>query len=79
MSTLEHKVLKNKKLEKDLILKITKSEAAERIFVEFASKDGKMRLQRSFQDNYLGRRDAAVFESMFKNLDELKAHFKRGK
>jgi hypothetical protein len=76
MSTLEIKVLRKKKLDKELSLKVTKNEASERIFVEFSSKDGKMVLQRSFQDTYHGRLDADSFGESIKSIDELSAHFK---
>jgi hypothetical protein len=77
MSLLDTKVLKKKKLDKDLNLKVSKNEASERIFVEFSSKDGKLVLQRSFQDTYLGRAEADRFEDTFKSIDDLKTYFKR--
>jgi len=79
MSTLEHKVLKKKNLGKELTLKITKSEAAERIYVQFASKDGKLLLERNFQDTFYGRQDVAKFESSIKSIEDLKSYFNRGK
>ena len=75
MSLLDAKVLKKKKLDKDLNLKVTRNEANERIFVEFSSKDGKLVLQKSFQDTYQGRTDAKTFEEAFKSLDDLKKYF----
>ncbi len=77
MSLLDIKVLKKKKLDKDLNLKVTKNEASERIFVEFSSKDGKLVLQRSFQDTYMGRMEADRFQDTFKSIDDLKTYFKR--
>lgn len=75
MSLLDTKVLKKKKLDKDLNLKVTRNEGSERIFVEFSSKDGKLVLQKSFQDTYMGRTDAKMFEEAFKSLDDLKKYF----
>jgi hypothetical protein len=79
MSTLDHKVLKKKNLGKELTLKITKSEAAERIFVQFASKDGKLLLERNFQDTFYGRQDAEKFEDTIKSVEDLQAYFNRRK
>lgn len=76
MSLLDLKVLKKKKLDKDLNLKVSKNDSSERIFVEFSSKDGKLVLQKSFQDTYLGRQAAEKFEETFKTIEELKSHFK---
>lgn len=76
--SIETKVIKEKKLDKErLFLKVSKNEAAERIFVEFSSSDGKIVLQRSFQDTYYGREEAKAFEKKFKSLDSLRSHFKR--
>ena len=75
MSLLDTKVLKKKKLD-NITLKVSRNEANERIFVEFSSKDGKLVVQKSFQDTYSGRQEAAKFEERFKTFDDLKAHFK---
>jgi hypothetical protein len=75
MSLLDVKVLRKKKVDKDLNVKVSQNEASERIFVEFSSKDGKLVVQRSFQDTYLGRKDAAAFEESFKSFDDFRAHF----
>lgn len=76
MASLDLKVLKKKKIDKELTLKVSRNESSERIFVEFSSKDGKIVLQKSFQDNFYGHRDAEVFENSIKNIDALKAYFK---
>jgi len=75
MAILETKVLKKKKLDKELNLKISKNEASERIFIEFSSKDGKLIVQKSFQDTYYGRKAADGFENQFQTIDDLKAYF----
>lgn len=76
MASLDIKVLRKKKLDKELNLKVYKNEASERIFVEFSSKDGKLVLQKNFQDTYYGRKDAEEFEEKFKSIEELKTYFK---
>lgn len=75
MVSLEYKLVKQKKLGKELLLKVLVNESAERIHVEFSSKDGKMILQKSFQNNFNGKNEAKKFEKAFKNIKELKKHF----
>lgn len=73
---LDNKVLKGKQLEGGLTLKVMKNSSSERIFVEFSSPDGKLVVQRSYQDNLNGRTQAEKFEGSFKSLDDLKKYFK---
>jgi len=75
MGSLDYKVIRKKKLDKELSLKVSKNEAAEKILVEFSSKDGRMILQRSFQDNFYGNQEAEVFEKSMKSINDLKKHF----
>lgn len=77
MSLLDVKVLKKRKLDKDLNLKVSRNEASERIFVEFSSKDGKLIVQKSFQDTYYGRLEADKFEENFRSLEDLKNYLTR--
>lgn len=77
MSGLDNKVVRKKKLDKELTLKVLKHEAAERIFVEFSSRDGKLILQKSFQDNFRGNKEAVEFENSLKSIDDLKEYFRR--
>ena len=76
MASLDLKVLRKKKLDKELNLKVYKNEASERIFVEFSSKDGRLILQKNFQDTYLGRKQVEEFESKIKNIDDLKTYLR---
>lgn len=75
MSLLETKVVRKKKLDKDLTVRVLRNEAAERIYVEFSSKDGKIVLQKSFQDNFRGKLEAESFEGAFQTIGDLKKHF----
>lgn len=75
MPILENKVLKKKKIDKDLNLKITRNDAAERLFIEFSSKDNKLVMQKSFQNNYHGRLEADAFENSFQSFDQFKQYF----
>lgn len=76
MGNLEYKVVKKKKIDKEMTLRVLVNNAAERILVEFSSKDGKIILQKSFQDNFYGREQAKAFEGTLKSINELKAHFR---
>lgn len=76
MGNLEYKVVKKKKIDKELTLRVLINHAAERILVEFSSKDGKIVLQKSFQDNYYGKEEAKAFETTIKSISELKSHFR---
>lgn len=75
MSGLENKVIRKKKLDKELTMRVLRNELSERIFVEFTSKDGKLVLQKSFQDNHYGQKEAKIFEESLKSIDDLKAYF----
>lgn len=75
MSNLETKILKKKNIDKELIVKVLRNTASERIFVEFASKDGKLKVHKSFQDNYYGREDAKKFESSIGSIEDLRNYF----
>lgn len=76
MGNLEYKVVRKKKIDKELNLRVLVNNAAERIIVEFSSKDGKIILQKNYQDNYYGREEAKVFEDSMKSIADLKARFK---
>lgn len=69
---MEHKVLKQKKIDKDLNLKVTEDQYASRIHVEFSSDDRKFVLQRCFQKTYFGQIEVEKFSKSLKNLQELK-------
>lgn len=75
MSSLESKVLKKKKVDNELTVKVTKNEAAGRIFVEFSAESSKLVLQKSFQNTYAGFKEAEDFEDSIKSIEELKSYF----
>jgi hypothetical protein len=79
MTSLDKKVLKKKKLDKELNLKVSRNESNERIYVEFSSKDGKLFLERNFQDTYYGRLEAGAFEESFKDMEDFKSYFDKRK
>jgi hypothetical protein len=69
------KILKNKKLDKELTLKMSQNLMSGRIFVEFASENGRMVLQKSFQNTYDGNKEAQEFSKKFKSIKDLKKYF----
>jgi len=75
LANYDSKVLKKKKIDKELNLKVTQNEMSGRIFVEFSSEDGKMITQKSFQNTYDGKKDSELFQKRFKSINDLKKHF----
>jgi hypothetical protein len=75
MANFENKILKKKKLGKEVTLKISQNEMSGRIFVEFSSEDGKLVVQKSFQNTYEGNKEAQSFSKTIKNMDGLRKHF----
>lgn len=78
----ENKILKKKKLDKDLNLSMEQNERNGRIYVEFSTEDGRIRLQKTFQDTFDGNRDAKSFSKSIKSMKDLKKYFgldKKGK
>ena len=71
----ENKILKNSQISKGLTLKIIQNDMTDRILVEFKSEDGKLVLQKSFQNTVLGRMESEKFESKIKSLRDLKIYF----
>ena len=68
---MEYKVVKQKKLDKELNLKISEDQYMSRIYVEFSSDDRKLILQRSFQNTFAGQQEMQEFSKSLKNLKDL--------
>lgn len=75
MSSIEYRVLNNKKVDKETNLKVSKNDALNRIAVEFSSDVTKIVLQKSFQDTYEGRLAAEEFQKTIKSTNDLKKYF----
>lgn len=71
----DNKVLKKKKLDNEASLKVTQNEMSGRIFVDFYSEDGRLKVQKSFQDTFEGRKDAEKFQKKIKSIKDLKKYF----
>ena len=75
MANFENKILKKKNLDKETNLKISQNEMSGRIFVEFSSEDGKLILQKSFQNTYEGNKEAKTFAKTIKSIKDLRKYF----
>lgn len=71
----DFKLIKEKKLDKETTLKISKNLMSGRIFVEFSSENPKLTLQKNFQDSFDGRTKSESFAKSIKNTEQLKEYF----
>lgn len=71
----ENKVIKTKKLGKNVILQISENEYSNRILVDFYTIDGKLKVQKTFQNNFEGKKEANKFQKKFKSLNDLRKYF----
>lgn len=70
----QNRVLKEKKLGKDAIMKVSVNEINRRIFVDFSSVDGRFKVQKTFQNTFEGEKEAKEFQKRFKTLNDLKKY-----
>lgn len=70
-----NKVVRTKKLGKDAQVQVSVNEVNHRILVDIFSNDSRIKLQKSFQDNFEGKKEAKEFEKQFKTLNDLKKYF----
>ena len=59
----ENKIIKQTKVDSLITLTVSKNLISGKIFVEFLSKDGKLKLQRNFDNTVIGIEEARKFES----------------
>ena len=78
MDFLDYKLVKKKKLDKELNLQVLLNSSSERFVVEFFSKDRRIVLQKSFQNNFEGKNQMKKFQSSFKSMKDLKKYFFKG-
>jgi len=71
MSFLDVTVIKKKKLDKETMMTVSKNGIGKRIFVDFYTIDGKLRVQKSFPDNGVGERDSKQFQKQIKSTMDL--------
>jgi hypothetical protein len=75
INPFQNRIVKTKKLGKDALLQVSVNDISKRIFVDFSSSDGKIKIQKTFQDNFEGKREAKEFEKRFKSLKDLRKYF----
>jgi hypothetical protein len=71
----DFKVIKKKEIDKGTTLKVTKNIMSGRIFVEFASLDPKIILQKNFQDTIDGKLQSEKFAKSITSTDQLMKYF----
>lgn len=71
----ENKIVKTKKLGKSVILQVSENKQSNKILVDFSTIDGKLKVQKTFQNNFEGKKEANKFQKQFKSLNDLKKYF----
>jgi len=70
-----NRVIKTKKLGLGLFLKVSENDHSERIFVDFYTEDGRLKIQKSFKNDRYGKQDSKEFQKKFKTSDDLRKYF----
>jgi hypothetical protein len=71
----DFKLIREKSLDKETHLKITKNIMSGRIFVEFKSQNPNITLQKSFQDSIHGKLESEKFAKSIRNTAQLREYF----
>ena len=71
----DFEIIKEKKLDKETIVKISRNLTSGRIFVEFVSNNPRIVLQKNFQNNMDGKKKSESFLKSIKNTDQLREYF----
>lgn len=71
----DFKLIREKSLDKETHLKITKNIMSGRIFVEFKSQNPNITLQKSFQDSIHGKMESEKFAKSIRNTTQLREYF----
>lgn len=71
----DFKLIKNKEIDTDTFLKISKNLMTGRIFVEFSCKNPNLMIQKNFEDSLFGKREADTFSRSIKSSDQIRKHF----
>lgn len=74
-SNSDFKILKEKNIDKETTLKITKNLMSGRIFVEFSSNEPRIVLQKNFPDSWDGKKKSEEFAKSITSTDELRKYF----
>ena len=78
MSLTDHRVVSDTKVDpsEELNRRVTVDGRGERIYVEFSSQNPRLKVQKNFQNNIFGKRQADAFAESMKSVADLKAYFK---
>ena len=71
----DFKLIKEKKIDKETTLTVTKNIMSGRIFVEFTSDNPRIILQKNFQDSLYGKNESEKFAKSIKSTDQLREYF----
>lgn len=71
----DFKLIKEKKVDKETILKVSKNIMSGRIFVEFTSQNPNIVLQKSFQDSVHGKLESEKFAKSITSTAQLRQYF----
>ncbi|HEY5236469.1 MAG TPA: hypothetical protein VIJ14_09850 [Rhabdochlamydiaceae bacterium] len=71
----DFKLIKEKNLDENTVLKVSKNIMSGRIFVEFSSENPRIVLQKNFQDSIDGKKEADIFSKSIKSTNQLKSYF----
>ena len=71
----DFKLLKEKELDTNTYLRVTKNIMSERIFVEFICFEPKLTLQKSFQNDYIGKKQSEEFSKKIRNSKQMADYF----
>ena len=71
----DFKLIKEKKIDKNTILKVTQNLMSGRIFVEFVSNNPRIVLQKNFQNSLDGKLESEKFAKSIKSTEQLKEYF----
>lgn len=71
----DFKLIKEKKIDKDTTLKMSRNLMSGRIFVEFISNNPRIVLQKNFQDTLDGKEQSEQFAKSIKSTKQLREYF----
>lgn len=71
----DFKLLREKQIDDDTTLKVSKNLMSGRVFVEFVSNNPRIVLQKNFQDTMSGKLDSEKFAKSIRSTKDLRAYF----
>jgi hypothetical protein len=71
----DFKLIREKRIDKETVLRVSKKLSDNRIFVEFVSDNPRMVLQRNFPDGFFGKLESEKFSKSINSSEELREYF----